>query len=118
MIDTHTGGGERAGSHVDVQLRAVAAHDRHLRHARYRSQFSAYQSVGHLREHRCAECRRGKRQRHDGTLIGIETVDDRLQNLLRQLRAHGRNRVTHILHRLIDVLREHERNDDLPEAVG
>ena len=53
-----------------------------------------------------------------GKIVRVEPLDDRLEDLLRQLAADGRDRVANILRRLIDGLLEHERDDDLREAIG
>ncbi len=53
-----------------------------------------------------------------GSVIRIEPLDDRLENLRGELRAHGRDRVAYVLRRLVDRFRERELDDDLREAVG
>ena len=55
LIDANAGGRERVGTNVDVELRAVAADDVHLRHAGDRAQLAADRLIGELRELRPSE---------------------------------------------------------------
>ena len=103
---------------VDVELRAVAADDVHLRHAGNATQIAADRLIGELRELRRRQGGRRQRDRDDRQRVGIESLNDRLEDLRRQLRPHGRDRVANVLRRLVHVFREDELDDDLREPVG
>ena len=118
LIDADAECREIGRPNVYAELGAVAPDDVHLGNAGDRPQIAGDGRIGQRRELRRRQHCRRQRQGDDRQLIGIEALNDRLENLGRKLRAHRGDRVPYVLRRLIDGFTKHELHEDLRKSVA
>ena len=98
-------------------LRFTSPDDVHLRDTGDRAQIAREAGVGDAREHRRRSRGRGEHEREHRRLRWIEARQDRLLHLGRQILALRRDRVAHILRRLLNRFLEVEEERALREPV-
>ena len=115
--DRQVVGAQAVGVEPDVDLPLAAAEDEHLADAVDAFELPAQHLVGVLGD--VADRLVGaEREAQDRRRVGIELVDARLLNRLRQQRQDAVDLVAHFLRGDVGVLVEQEADDDLRDAFG
>ena len=115
--DGHVVGTQPIGVEPDVHLALTSADDEHLAHAAKAFDLPPQDLVRVLGDV-TDRLVRAERQREDGRRVGVELGDARLLNRLGQQRKDAVDLVAHLLGSHVAVLVEHERDDDLRDALG
>jgi hypothetical protein len=115
--DAHPRRLEIRGTQLDDHVALHFTHDVHLRDPGDRAQLARESGIGDAREHRSGSGRRREHEREHRRFRWIEASEDRLLHLRRQILALRRDRIAHILRRLLDRLLEVEEERALREPV-
>jgi hypothetical protein len=105
---------DMTSSFVSPSSRVSAEYERHAGDS---AQLAADLVVRELRQLRHGQARGRERERDDRQIVRVEPLDDRLEDLLRQLAPDRRDGVADVLRRLVHGLLEHEHDDDLREPI-
>jgi hypothetical protein len=117
----HVGGRHRRRAHEDrieehVDLPLAPADELHLPDAVDRLEGAPQALVGELRRLADRVALRLQREVENRRRVGVELLDARLIDVLRQVGQDRVDLVAHVLRGDVDVLFEHERDDDLRDA--
>ena len=104
LPDAHTHGLQRLWLELDRQLALLLPEDQDVGDPGQRAQLARDPRVDEPRHLRRRECRRRKRERHDRPIGIILFLDDRLLHLHGKIRPNGRDPVSYILRRFVEIL--------------